>query len=267
MNRLLFLLAAMVLCFAQPVGAGSQQNQTATFAPQRIVGLAKGVEEYAASKGARAFIIGRVGRPKSALPKGIRFTHTAIAVYSEITLESGEKVNGYAIHNLYQTPDKPARSMLMTDYPVDFFWGAQALEAGIVIPSAEIQLALINLLASGDAIALHNPKYSAIASPFNARYQNCTEYTLDLINAAIYDTLDTARIKRNTNAYFDAQPIHKSRFALIMGSAFMKDITTRDHKGKVKTATFTTIAAYLDKYGLIKDAVVFDETLSVTPLI
>ena len=95
----IFIIGNLLVVSAE---AGSQASSKANFTPQQIVALAKGVETYAAQKGARVFILSRVGRPKADLPRGIQFTHTAIAVYSDITLENGEIVNGYAIHNLYQ---------------------------------------------------------------------------------------------------------------------------------------------------------------------
>jgi hypothetical protein len=246
--------------------AGSQQATKAQHAPQDIAKFAKGIEKYAASQGARAFIIARTGRPQKDLPKNILYTHTAIAIYSEITLDSGETVNGYAIHNLYQNTDKPNRSSLIQDYPVDFFWGAYRLNAGIVIPSANIQHQLIELVRNGNDKQLHNPKYSVLASPFNNRYQNCTEHTLNMLNAAIYNTTNMAQLKANTLAHFSAQEIYKSRFSLVLGAAFTDGLTTRDHKGRVRTATFGSIARYLQKYDLADQAVIIDQQLNATPI-
>ena len=257
------ILASMCLIFASDDAlAGSQQEMQAQHQPQDVAAFAKGVEKYAAAQGARAFIIARVGRPVEDLPKGISYTHTAIAVYSAITLDSGEVVNGYAIHNLYQDADNKKRSSLITDYPVDFFWGAHELTAGIVIPKPHIQDNLIELISNGDNHTLHNSKYTVLASPFNSMYQNCTEHTLDMLNAAIYNTTNIKQLKVNTQAHFSAQRVRTSRFKLMLGSAFMKDITTRDHAGKVKTATFTSIANYLKRYDLAKHAVTLDNDLN-----
>lgn len=246
---------------ASQVQAGSQRNPEIRHQPEDVVSFAKGVEKYAAAKGARAFIIARVGRPVEDLPKGIFYTHTAIAIYSAITLGDGSVVNGYAIHNLYQDAEDKTLSTLITDYPVDFFWGAYELKAGIVIPSPDIQQQLITLINNGDNHKLHNTKYSVLASPFNSLYQNCTEHTLDMLNAAVYKTTNIAQLKVNTQAHFDAQRVHTSRFKLMLGSALMKDVTTRDHKGKVRTATFTSIANYLLKYDLTEHAVTLNKDL------
>jgi hypothetical protein len=250
--KIIFILITL---FCVPSWAGSQANKQAVIEPEKIIKFAKHVEKYAAEKGARAFIIARVGRPEKDLPKGIHYTHTAIAIYSNIQLADGETAQGYAIHNLYQVDGKPNKSQLVQDYPVDFFWGAQTLKAGIIIPSDEIQTRLINLIASGKNADLHNPKYSVIANPMNSQLQNCTEHTLDLINAAIYQSTDIAKIKANTRAHYTPQRVRNSRFKLIFASLLMDDVSTKDHQGKIATATFGSIHNYLDQYQLAKHGV------------
>ena len=244
------LFLVMLTFVAFNVFAGSNQVAEARFKPEQIAKFAKDVEKYAAKQGARAFIIARVGQPQSKLPKGIEFTHTAIAVYSQITLDNGEKVNGYAIYNLYQDAEDGGKSALVTDYPVDFFWGAYDLKAGIIIPTPELQTKIIDVITSGKNQLLHNPKYSLIANPFNSQYQNCTEHTLDIINAAIYQTTDKRQLKANAREYFEPQRVRVSGFKLALGGLFADGVTTRDHKGKVKTTSFGSIGRYLEKYEL-----------------
>ena len=254
-KNILLLVLILSTLFCVPTWAGSQANKQAVIKPQKIVKFAKDVEKYAAEKGARAFIIARVGRPEKDLPKGIQYTHTAIAIYSNITLTNGETAQGYAIHNLYQLADQPNRSQLIQDYPVDFFWGVQTLKAGIIIPSDEIQTRLIELIASGKNTDLHNPNYSVIANPMNSQLQNCTEHTLDLINAAIYQSTDIAKLKANARAHYTPQRVRTSRFKLMFGSWLMDDVTTKDHQGKIFTATFGSIHKYLEQYQLAKHSV------------
>ncbi|WJG10814.1 DUF2145 domain-containing protein [Aliiglaciecola sp. LCG003] len=246
--------------------AGSQSQAEALHEPEKIIKFAKDVEKYAASKGARAFIIARVGRPEKDLPKGIKFTHTALAIYSNIELTNGEVLQGYAIHNLYQLNGQADKSELVVDYPIDFFWGAQELTAGVLIPSIELQQKLIELIASGNDKLLHNNNYSVIANPFNNQFQNCTEYTLDLINAAIYQTLDMEQLKVNAQAHFKPQKLSTSRFKLMFGSMLMDDVTTKDHKGKVYTATFSSLGRYLQSNQLSDDFVTFQANGEVTAL-
>lgn len=86
-----------------------------------IISFSKKVERVLGSTGARVAIIARIGRPVSELPEGMRFTHVAFAVYSEITTVNGEKVMGYVMHNLYQQDAQSNVSYLAQDFPIDFF--------------------------------------------------------------------------------------------------------------------------------------------------
>ncbi len=263
-NALLIGLAFVLLTVMSKANAGSQQQREPNFSPEAIAKFSKRVEKYAASEGASAFIIARRGRPVADMPKGIHFTHTAIAIYSSIQLDNGKIAKGYAIHNLYQDAEKPEVSHLITDYPVDFFWGAYALEAGIIIPAPHVQNALINMFSADKAKLLHNPHYSVIANPFNSKRQNCTEYTLDVLNAAVYSTTNLAQLKVNAKAYFTPQKVHMSRAKLGLASMFSEGITLSDHGRKVETTTFGSLARYMNKYDLSKKAVIFDSNSQVT---
>jgi len=260
-----WLLALTLACAVGPsvAGSGSSSSSAAAeqphFSAEQIIGFAKKVEKTLAVKGARVAILARMGRPPSELPEGMHFTHVAFAVYSQITTGDGRQVPGYAIYNLYQEDDHPDVSKLVVDFPVDFFAGVQVLEAGIIIPSAELQQRLLGVIASPTYQALHNPHYSLIANPYTLDKQNCTEYTLDVINAAIYQTGDINKIKANEKAFFKAQKVNVSPFKLILGSMFAREISTSDHPGKPETATFETIGAYLKQYDE------GSETISVLP--
>ena len=146
MKKILSAIIIATLSFSSLTFAGSAQNKEIQFSVEDIDTFAKRVELYAAKEGARAFIIGRVGRPEKDLPEGINFTHTAIAVYSSITLDTGEALKGYAIHNLYQKEGEADKSELVIDYPVDFFWGVNTLKAGIIIPTLDLQQRIIEVI-------------------------------------------------------------------------------------------------------------------------
>ncbi|WP_370298042.1 DUF2145 domain-containing protein [Aestuariibacter sp. GS-14] len=266
MRYIAILITSLTLLVSQPTFAGSQATGEAQFPAEDIVAFAKQVEQYAAEQQAYAFIIARQGRPEKDLPEGITFTHVAVAVYSNIELDNGEVVQGYAIHNLYQRAKDPGHSDIIVDYPVDFFWAAKAMKAGIIIPSPAIQQKLVALIASGKHLALHNPNYSVVANPHNRYRQNCTEYTLDVLQAAIYQTEDIDRIKENNSAYFTPQPVNMSRFKLAIGGMFSDGVTLNDHKGKVATATFGSLQRYMSKYGLSEQAVIMQSDGSITVL-
>lgn len=251
-------LFILMTAFGFDAFAGSQQNAPPKLVKENIVEFAKQVERFAATKGARAFIISRLGQAPDSLPKGIEFTHTAIAIYSNITLDNGETAKGYAIYNLYQKPGNADRSEIVIDYPVDFFWGVHELKTGIIIPSDELQFKLIEAIQKGNHEKLHNPKYSLIANPNNNKFQNCTEHTLNMINSAIYNTTDMKAIKSATKQFFTPQRVNISPIKLALGGLFVDGIKTSDHGRKKYTTTFTSIAEYLKTYDLQKGMHILD---------
>lgn len=267
MNKLLSAFFVAFMTISLPIFAGSAQNTDIQYSVEAVDKFAKEVELFAAKEGARAFIIARVGRPEKDLPKGIKFTHTAIAVYSSITLDSGEIVKGYAIHNLYQKEDQLDKSALVIDYPVDFFWGVNSLKAGIIIPTPDLQQRILAVIANGKDKQLHNTNYSVIANPFNNVFQNCTEHTLNIINSGIYQTTDIEQLKSNTEQHFKPQKVKASPFKLLLGNWFMDDVSTKDHSGKVYTTTFTTIGKYLQNNQLLSRAVVLTNDGTIEQLL
>lgn len=87
-----------------------------------------------------------------------------------------------------------------------------------------------------------------IANPFTLGRQNCTEFVLDVLNAAIYKSSDIKLIKAHTKAYFKAQPVKVNPFKLMLGTMFSAGLSTSDQPGKPVTATFEKIAEYLQSY-------------------
>jgi hypothetical protein len=228
--------------------ASSSANEVIKFKPEQILHFSKKVEKILADKGAYVAIVARMGRPPSELPEGMHFTHVAFAIYSNITTSDGRTVKGYAMHNLYQQNDHPNISDLVQDYPVEFFAGVSQLEAGIIIPSPELQKRLLTIISSPTYNKLHNPKYSVIANPYTTKMQNCTGFVLDVVNAAIYETDDIKKIKAQEKAYFVAQPVNVTPLKLLLGSMFSADVSTADQHGTPVTATFEKIGEYLTKY-------------------
>ncbi len=242
-----------------PLYAGSQQRtHQSNFNIEDVVPFAKQVERYAANKGARVFIIARLGSPKADLPEGIEFTHVGLAVYSDIKISDTETVQGYAIHNLYQDPNALDVSRLVLDYPVDFFMGAVELKAGILIPTPKLQRKLLQSLTLGRNVKLHNASYSIVSNPYSSTYQNCTEHILDLLFSAIYDTDSIPQLKANQVAYFKAQMIRVSPFKRLLAPMFSADIKMEDQGAILQVATFTSISKFLNDYGLLTANVLVD---------
>lgn len=227
----------------------SQVTAAPSFPAHSILALAKKVEYTLANKGAVVGIIGRVGRPPSEMPEGMHYTHAAFAVYSEVSTQDGRKLRAYATYNEYQDDIHPNTSSLVQDYPVDFFASVASLEAGVIIPSPELQRRLLQVIASPTYTKLHDPRYSAIANPYTLGRQNCTEFVLDVIHAAIYQTDSLAVIKTHEKAFFVGQEVNVNPFKLALGAVFSPEITLSDHPVMPPvTATFETIASFLKQY-------------------
>lgn len=247
-----FIFSVWISCSsAWAVGfssASSAGGETTHFKAEEIIAFSKKVERTLADKGAHVAILARMGRPLSEMPPGMHFTHVAFIVYSNIQTSDGRTLPGYSIYNLYQYDDHPDKSRLVQDFPVDFFSGVAQMEAGILIPSAELQRRLLKLIASPDYKKLHEPRYSVIANPYSEGRQNCTEFTLDVVNAAIYQTTDIKKLKQAAQKYFVAQPVEVNPFKLMLGSVFSAEVSTADQPSKPVTATFERISDYLLKY-------------------
>lgn len=257
--KLLLVFLLSLLAYS-PVYAGSRQHPgESKYSTEQFAEFAKQVEQFAGSKGARAFIVGRLGTPQSQLPEHVQFTHVGLAIYSRIDTVDGRVLYGYAIHNLYQNPKDLDHSSLVMDYPLDFFSGAEELKAGIIIPKRELQFKLIAEIESGVNERLHNPNYSMVSNPYSLKFQNCTEHLLDMIFAAIYQTENRLQIKVNEQAYFTAQSIKLSPLKRVLAPLVSDGIKMSDHPAQIMTATFTTIAQFLTDNGLVESVTVLDK--------
>ncbi|MFT6123601.1 MAG: hypothetical protein ACJAWS_002759, partial [Oleiphilaceae bacterium] len=107
---------------------------------------------------------------------------------------------------------------------------------------------------------LHNARYSIIANPYSQNYQNCTEHILDVIFSSIYGIDEIVQIKANEQAYFKAQEIKISPLKRLLAPMVSSEISTSDHEGPIQTATFSTIAQFLNDYALAESSVVIDKS-------
>jgi hypothetical protein len=247
----LLVLAAILTGMAAPAAA---QLSAAAEAPNRpaveIADFAKKVERTLAERGAVVGIVARIGRDPKSLPEGLTYTHVGFWVYSQIPIKDGRTVPGYVSYNLYQSDDDPGRSDLKQDFPTDFFADVYTLQAGVIVPTPEVQRRLLAVITSPTYARLHNPRYSVVASPTTPEYQNCTEFVLDVMLAGLYRTEDQARIQADLAAYFEPQTIRLGGFREALGTMFVRGFATSDHRGAIRTATFETIARFMQRYRL-----------------
>lgn len=222
--------------------------------PERVIPYAKRVEHELAKRGAHVAIVARVGQDPEGLPSGIEYTHVAFWVYSEMALPSGETVNGYVVHNLYQLVGDSSQSELITDFPVEFFGDVYELRSGIIIPEPAVQQRLIEFIGSEDYKGLHIPNYSLIANPHKRRFQNCTNFILNSLVGAVYQTGNVQEIQSHINTYYEPQKIGVNGFERLFGSIFIKAVATSDHDGDIKTSTYGSLLKFMNKYDLVQSS-------------
>ena len=244
---------ALGLATPPPAEAGSGATPITHFTADQSADFAKQIERDLAARGARLALVFRTGRPREDLPEGVRYTHGALWVYTPIVTEEGEVLRGYAVHNLYHGEEDRRTSYLHQDWPVNFTQGDVIGEAGVIIPSPEMQRRLVALLQSDTAQALHNPDYSLISNPHDERYQNCNEYLLDLIAAAAWETTDRAQIKLNLEAHFQPQRIRTGLLERMLGPSVDERIRLEDHRGPIRTTSFSALAGFMQTHGLASD--------------
>lgn len=244
------LLLTLILAQASVVWAGSSADVKSVLPAKKVAAFSNHIQQDLAARRANVAIVARVGRNRSQLPNGVNYTHVAYWVYSNITRADGSKGRGYRIYNLYQKSNNQAKSNLIQDSPADFFAGAHSLEAGIIIPDIHLQEKLLRVINSPTYAALHNSKYSVLANPNTSQFQNCTEHTLDVLMASIYNTNDVRQIKANIAAYFKPQTIPLGGLKRLLATFASKAMTTSDHGSTISTATFGSIARFMRKYKL-----------------
>jgi len=253
----ILLLLALITCKLE---AGSSQNSKQAidrYGAAYVQQLSDTVNEQMDARKVNVALIARCGRLRADLPKGIDFTHVAIAVFEPVMREDGKVGYTYTIYNLYQGVDGDmGKSHLVQDFTFDLCSGAIEPEIGVIVPSDELQKRILDVIRSPAYVSLHNPKYNLIANPNNDQYDNCVTHTLKVLFAAIYKTDDQARIYEDIHQYFKPEEIKLSVMEQI-GVNFMSGVSNDDQESRTaKTATFGSLKRFLGDNGLLKDSFV-----------
>jgi hypothetical protein len=249
-HRFSLIVFALVTSLPSFAWAGSSEAGNPILPAAEVATFSNRVQQNLAAQGVNVAIVGRMGRDPKELPNGVNYTHVGFWVYSQITHADGSTGRGYQVYNLYQQAGDRTRSNLIQDSPADFFAGAQRFDAGIIIPDARLQKKLLKVISSPTYANLHNAQYSVLANPNTSQFQNCTEHTLDVLVASLYGTSDVRQIKADIAAHFKPQAIRLGGFKRFVAPAASKALTTADHGSRVATATFGSIAHFMQKNDL-----------------
>jgi hypothetical protein len=233
-------------------GAAAADHLTA----EEARAFSKEIEQTLAARGAVVAIVFRAGRPREDLPEGFAYTHGAFWVYQPARLPDGREVKGYAVQNLYSGDGDSlpvTKSKLVQDFPFDFAAGSHEDDVAIIVPTREVQQRLYGVIASPAYSALHVDEYSLVSNPADARYQNCNEFMLDVLAAAVWETADYAQIKVNLAASFKPSRVKAGGLKRLFAPLVDGRLRTGDHDGPVETATFESLAAFMQTHGYAQD--------------
>jgi len=260
MRALLALTAAAAMALAAlPAAAqdSSAQAVTAHFTAPEAATFSKQIERDLAAHGAQVAMVFRTGRPRSALPQGISYTHGAFWVYRTITTADGRQLSGYAVYNLYAGDGRAwakDQSRLVQDYPFDFTRGSFVDDVAVIVPSPEMQRRILGVIDGPSYERLHNPAYSLVANPWAGRYQNCTDFMLDVVAAAAWETDEPNRLRADLKAHYQPTVVKAGPLMRLFGPIADSRLKTDDQRGPIRTATYESLAAFMDKNGLLQSA-------------
>ena len=247
-----------VLVTAPAVQADSNSDPVDAFSLREMADFSKQIEQELASRGAYVAMVFRTGRDRDQLPDGIRYTHGAFWVYAPVPTLGGGTQYGYAVYNLYHEIDPVTLSGLYQDWPLDFTRGDTLGQVGVIIPNREMQNRILDVIASPFFEALHNPDYSLLSNPADLRYQNCTEFMLDVISSAIWQTASREQIKVNIEAYFSATRVQLNPFQRFLAPLVDPRLRFDDHRNGIRTATFSSLADFMLAFDLAEEDNIFE---------
>ena len=262
-NLLGAVVAAAILAAGSPSLAqdSSAHAVAAHLTAAEAAGFSKALERDLAAKGARVAMVFRSGRPRDQLPKGISYTHGAFWVYGAVHTSDGQTVNGYAVYNLYAGDGvawPTIESRLVQDYPLDFVRGSTVDDLAVIIPSPEMQRRILAVIASPTYAKMHNPAYSLVANPWSRKYQNCNNFMLNVVAAAIWNTDDPARITADLKAHYKPTIVKAGPLLRLFGPIADKRLRTDDQDGPIRTATYESLAVFMRDNGLLQEAYSFE---------
>jgi len=258
------LLAVALVSAAPPPAAAQDSSARAVaphFTPEQAAAFSKQVERDLASKRARVAMVFRAGRMRDKLPEGIAYTHGAFWVYRDIQTTDGKSLKGYAVYNLYAGDGEnwsKIESRLVQDFPLDFTRGSTVNDMAVIVPSPEMQRRILAVIDSPTYAKVHNPEYSLVANPWARKYQNCNNFMLNVIAAAVWETDDPSRITANLKAHYKPTVVKANGLVRFFGPIADQRLRTDDQGSTIRTATYESMAAFMAETNLLQEAYVFN---------
>lgn len=260
---LVAVAAATIAACALPAAAQDSSARAIAphFTPEQAAAFSKQVERDLAAKGARVAMVFRAGRMRDQLPEGIAYTHGAFWVYRDIETADGGTMKGYAVYNLYAGDGKAwskIESRLVQDFPLDFTRGSTVNDMAVIVPSPEMQRRILAVIDSPTYAKVHNPEYSLVANPWARKYQNCNNFMLNVVGAAIWETDNPQQITANLKAHYKPTVVKANGLMRFFGPIADQRLRTDDQDATIRTATYESMAVFMRENKLLQEAYIFN---------
>jgi len=211
----------------------STDSGEALFPRETLENYSQQILDELTRKDVKLAIVSRAGQTRDNLPDGVMFTHSAFF---------RRNADGrYDVYNLYHGEENRLRSSLVTDTPADFLRLLKERDAGVLIPVPSVQTHLFDMLETPDYAAVHQADYSLISNPLDLRWQNCNEFMLYVVAAAIWETTDRAVLRDHLKRSITPTELKVSPLRRHYGPMIDERLILDDHDDKVFTTTFGTL--------------------------
>lgn len=248
MKLLTTLLACLLWTAAAQAGGGCSDRKITAEEVRNAVNMAVRTRDYLERSGADVAIVARVGSDLS--KHGLRYSHIGAV------LRDHPEGPWVFVHLLNECgADK---SSIYDEGMVNFFLDDLfAYEALVAIPTPELQARLREILRGPDALAMHTSRYSMLAKPDSAKYQNSNQWVLDTAAMALAPN-GKANSRQQAQSWlrsegFEGDYIKVSALERAGAGLFRANVSFDDHtseeasKGAYEAVTVRAVMRFLDR--------------------
>ena len=243
--------AALAIAFvatAAHAGRSCENKPPKSDAIQRSMALAERTAQTLDKSGAQVVALGRIGQNLGEY--GVRYSHFGFA-YRE-----GDKWR--VVHKLNQcgTAHAAVYRQGLGEFFLDDLY---EYEAGVVIPTPEIQAKLLPVVRDNAKLAqLNTPAYSMVAYPWARTYQQSNQWALETMAMALEPAAQSRERAQAWLQLKDYTPttLHISPMKRLGGRLTAANIAFDDHPNekrftdRIETVTVDSVFAWLNRTGM-----------------
>jgi len=247
-GRLAIVATLALMTTAAQAGRSCEPKMPDAIAVQRAMTLAQHTAQALDASGAQVVLLARVGQDLHRY--GLHYSHVGIAYRDGRVWRVAHKLNqcGSARAAVY-------RQGLGEFFLDDMF----EYEAGIVVPTPDVQAKLLPALADNRRLAqLNTPAYSMVAYPWAQTYQQSNQWaleTLAMTQDPAASTRERAQAWLRLHGY-EPSTLHLSAFTRLGARMTAANVAFDDHPNakrftdRIETVSVDSVFAWLRRSGL-----------------